>query len=266
MAKDIVFDSERYERNRRLRLILLPIAFLAAVLVIAALAALLIGYFRGQNHTGGEELPYPYTWRTGRNGVITLELDHASAPEAKWQYAEESSVLDVAESKQSKSVTRFTLTPTATGRALSVFCLTVGESDIYELSFLTETQAANGVMESEIVTATGRALQAELTGSDESGLSYRVYSENNRFVISVTTADSDDAAGWTCASSDETIAEPIGVISSGRTSRAFAVPGGAAGSCTLTMKNESTGATLTVECQTDTDGALMAVSHELHNS
>lgn len=266
MAKDLVFESERYEKHRRLRLILLPIVFLAAVLILAALAALLIGYFRGQSHTGGENLAYPYTWRAGRNGVVTLELDHATVPDDIWQYEETSGVLDVTGGKQTKTVTRFTLTPTATGRALSVFRLTENGSDVYELSVLTETQSVDGAMQTEIVSATGRPMQAELTGSDESGLSYRIYYENDRLIIAVTTAVNSEGAFWTCASSDEKIASSVGVISSGRTSRAYVSPGGTEGSCTLTMKNESTGAALTVECQTDTDGVLTAVSHELHNS
>ena len=147
MAKDLVFESERYEKHRRLRLILLPIVFLAAVLILAALAALLIGYFRGQSHTGGENLAYPYTWRAGRNGVVTLELDHATVPDDIWQYEETSGVLDVTGGKQTKTVTRFTLTPTATGRALSVFRLTENGSDVYELSVLTETQSVDGAMQ-----------------------------------------------------------------------------------------------------------------------
>ena len=84
MAKNVVFESERYEKRQIFKRIGIPLAVVIGAILIAVVVALIVRGGRGKPVSGGEDTPYPYTWTANRNGSVTLVLDRAAAPGYIW--------------------------------------------------------------------------------------------------------------------------------------------------------------------------------------
>ena len=147
MAKDIVFESERYEKRQSVKRYLFPAVGILIIIVIAVAVTLLL---RGRRTvvTGGEDTPYPYTWTANRDGTAVLELDHSASPDCVWQLLSASRQLSVrSEENPKEQKSRFTLKPEGEGRMMLNFVLhrAGDESDrIYQLYFLAETEMSKG--------------------------------------------------------------------------------------------------------------------------
>ena len=284
MAEEIVFESERYEKKQTIKRWLIPAAMMLAIILIAAALAF---FFRGggRKHTGGEETPYPYTWRAGKNGVISLELDRSAAPGYLWTASDAGALMSVAETQDAeKSRTIFTLTPQAAGRTVLVFSLQ-REGDaadrIYEISALAETDESGRSLSSELLSISGKPLLGTVRGGEDTDYPYLVrMDEDGDLLLAIADntspaeetgqkdgdaerADQKDA-GWQCTSEDAGIAEVLGVITQESGAVAYLRSGPQPGTVRVHMTDSISGTQLNLELETDGSGEIRLLSHSLN--
>jgi hypothetical protein len=281
MAEEIVFDSERFAKKQTIKRWLIPaIALLAIVLIAAALALVFRG--GGRKYTGGEETPYPYTWRAGKNGVISLELDRSAAPDCLWTAAGPDPLMDVAETQDAEEQkTQFVLTPLAAGRTVLTFSLLRNgdETDcIYELSVLAEVAENGKSLSSGLISFSGKELPGVVRGGTDTDYPYLLYTDaDGDMRITVITnapapdetaqedADSDDkGSGWSCVCENESIAKVIGVITREDAVTAYLRPGTTPGTVRVQMTDSVSGTELSLELETDGSGSIRLLTHELY--
>ena len=217
MAQDVVFDSERLEKRERAKKLLIPAAVTVGILLLVMIAAVVTGMLRGKTVTGGEDTPYPFSWRANRDGVITLEIDRADAEGYKWNYIPfvpqdglELEDMDQtiyepvfsveSDAKQKEGKDRFILTPLKEGRQVITFglCGTQGETDeIYEVNLLAEYSLEDGKTSSQFLSSSGMEKIGKLSGNG-AGFFYEIYQAGDD-VITITVKDTNE---------QETAAEP----------------------------------------------------------
>lgn len=284
MAEKIVFDSERFAKKQAIKRWLIPVAVLLAIILIAAALAL---FFRGggKKYTGGEETPYPYTWRAGKNGVISLELDRSAAPGYVWTAADAGQLMSVAESQDAEnSRTLFTLMPQAAGRSVLVFALQRegdAEDRIYEISALAETDESGRSLSSALLSISGKPLLGTVRGGEGTNYPYLVrMDEDGDLLIAIAdnassqeetepeggdavSADSKDTR-WQCTSENESIAEVLGVITQETGAAAYLRSGSQPGAVRVCMTDSVSGTQLILELETDGNGEFRLLSHSLN--
>ena len=300
MAHEVIFESERLERRRRVKRWLVPTVGILLLLVgIIAVAVVLRG--RTVRVAGGEDTPYPYTWTADRTGAALLEIDCSAAPGYTWRTESVSGGISVTPSAQgSQGKTAFTLTPAGSGRAMLSFvlCGTGDPTDrIYGLDFLAETGEVGDRLQSLPVSVSGHAIQGVVRGGNDGAFPYTLRTdEDGDLCIAValpqTSEEGVDArmgelfakleAGeiseealaeaylemtgqgadwdWDSDSSDEGVALSLGVIYGEGEVSAYFRPGPEQGSVTLRLFDSVSGVCITAECENGTDG-LMALSH-----
>ena len=125
MAKDVVFESEKYMQRQETLRKWMPLICLAAILLVVVVIALILRGSRGVVNTGGEDTPYPYSWSVDRKGVLTLEIDQTAAEGYSWTAADYDFTRLTIErpEKPKEGVSTFTITPEAAGRYICVFDL-----------------------------------------------------------------------------------------------------------------------------------------------
>ena len=289
MAKDVVFESERYEKRQSAKRFLFPAIGILAVAVIAVAVTLLLRS-RTTVISGGEDTPYPYTWTVNKNGTATLELDHAASPDYDWRprsASPEMSVLSGGDRQQNK--TSFTLKPEREGRMTVVFVLQRGDDEldrVYELYFLVEAESAKDRLNASPVSVAGKPLQGVIRGGAESEFPYSIRTdEDGDLAITVRmpgpAAGSEEAGqgeevspeaevvedgvsyDWDGSSSDESAALPLGVIYGDEEITAYFRPGAVSGSVTLRVSEAVTGTCITVTCENGEGGSLQVISHSI---
>ena len=283
MAKDLEFESERYEKRQNAKRYLYPAIGILVILVIAVGLTLLLRGRRAGAFTGGEDTPYPYTWTVNRNGTALLELDHAASPGYVWAETSPSGGMTVTARESKENSTLFTLTPEGEGRRMLHFVLR-GEADpsdcIYELHFLTETVRGREHLEAGAVSAAGNPLQAVIRGGEEGAWPYSIRTDADgdlAITIRLPQMPASDAAAeaaeagqayasapdaeWTCGSGDEAVALPLGVIYGDEEIVCYFRPGGTAGTANVTLKEETTGACITAELENSGGSSLRVLSH-----
>lgn len=295
MAKDVVFESERYEKRQSIKRYLFPAL---GILVIAAIAIAVTLLLRGRRLTvisGGEDTPYPYVWTVNKNGSVVLEIDHSASPGYVWRQAVSAAGMSVmTEEDSGQSKTRFTLTPTGEERSMLRFVLLKeedGADRIYELSFLAEAQQSNGKLAATPVSVAGKPLQGKISSDADSLIPYTVRTDmDGDLLIAVALpAQEDDTAGgeeagteetenetadadgesdavstdWNCDSSDTAVAQPLGVIYGDEEIVAYFRPGSVSGNVTLRMTEHISGAYITVECENSGDSTLRVLAHSV---
>ena len=277
MAKDVIFDSERYEKQQSIKRWAIPLAALLGIIIIAAAIALILRSGRGKPIAGGEDTPYPYTWAVNRNGSVTLVLDRSAAPDFRWIAAGEDSLMSV-ETAQEDSLTRFTLTPLGEGRSILTFalCRAGDETDrIYELHALTETTQDGKTLRSAVLSVSGRLLQGTVRGGEGTDYPYMLFTDaDGDLVLAVTdnspipeeeteqSADTKDG-GWACVSENEAVAEVLGVIVRENTAAAYLRAGAETGTVRVRMADSVSGTEIVLELEADGSGALMLLEHSL---
>ncbi|MBR2716141.1 MAG: hypothetical protein IKP17_05075 [Oscillospiraceae bacterium] len=298
MAKDVIFDSERFEKRQSVKRYAIPAAAILAVIVAVAVIALIVRGGRGKPVTGGTDTDYPYTWAAGKNGSLVLEIDRSAAPDCLWIPVGEDSRTTV-ETAQEEGRTRFTLVPQEAGRSVLHFalCRSGNETDrIYELSALTETTREGKALSSAVLSISGRPLQGTVTGGEGTDYPYLVFTDaDGDLVVTVTdespvpeeeeedkeahTDETPDEAGeapeeeaeyvyekpdegWTCVSENEAVAAVLGVITRDNTAAAYLRAGAGTGTTLVRMSDSVSGTEIVLELTSD-GSSLLLLDHSL---
>ena len=189
MAKDVVFESEKYMQRQETKRKWLPVLCLAAILLAVIVIALIIRGSRGVVYTGGEDTPYPYSWSVDRKGELKLEIDNSAAEGYTWAATD----YDIREleigrpEKQPQGKSSFTIKANDAGRYVSVFSLVNREdrSDcIYEWRFMMDSaQVTEGETASagplSILSGSGMERNGKMKNAEEDVLSYTLYADDD---------------------------------------------------------------------------------------
>lgn len=286
MADKIVFDSERLEKRQQLKRWLIPAAALLIVILIAAVIALIVRGSRESSVAGGMDTDYPYTWASGKDGSILLEIDRSAAPGYRWIAAEGETQMSVSEQQDDAAgKTRFTLSPREEGRTVLTFrlCRPGDETDrIYVISALAETTVSGKSLRSALLSVSGRPLQGTVRGGEETDYPYLLYTDADGDLVLVVTdnrpvpeeeeemtdkpEDSSEKKdeGWSCVSENEAVAQVLGVITRENTAAAYLRAGSEPGSVLVRMADSVSGTEIVLELEADGSGALMLLDHSLH--
>ena len=297
MAKDVVFESERYEKRQSIKRWLFPIVGIL-ILAAAAVAVTLLLQGRGTVISGGEDTLYPYTWTVNKDGTVTLELDRSSAPDYVWKPDAVSAMCAVVCRENGEGKDDYLLTPSSEGRMKLSFSLQRAEDAgdrIFALVFLAEAEEQKGQLSLTPVSAVGKPLQGTVRGGEDAGLSYTIRTDEDGdlvFTVLLTAAEEEtetkawedmtaeerqramdeayaamkaeeDASDWDCSSGDEGIALPLGVVYGDGAAAAYFRPGPEAGAVILRMIDAVSGACITAECENSPEGSLTVLSHDV---
>jgi hypothetical protein len=281
MAKDIIFDSERLERQQNRKRYLIPAAVLAGLVVLVVVIALVVRGSRTKPVTGGEGTDYPYVWTVNKNGSLSLEIDRAAAPGFQWVEEGSNALLTVtAEQDSANGKTRFTLTPKTVGRAVLVFSLQREEDEsdrIFELAALAEVAEDGKKVKTSLLSVSGKPLFGVLRGGEETICPYFIrMDDDGDLMIGIRTAalpqeppetedgETDDKDwGWQCVCDDEAVAEVLGVIGDEETTVAYLRPGTTPGTARVRMADSVSGTEFTAELELSEDGSIRFLSHSI---
>ena len=282
MAKDIIFDSERFEKQQTVKRYLIPIAVLVGLLVVAAVAALILRGSRGKPAAGGEDTPYPYTWASGKNGSVTLLVDRAAAPGYLWLPAAESRQMEVAVRQDAQTgKTEFTLTPREAGRSVLQFRLQREDDPgdcIFELTALSNTDFDGRNMTTKLMSVSSRPLLGVVRGGEGTLCPYMLREDDDGDVVvfiqdmepepseeedASKTETDDTEEAWQCASENQAVAEFLGTIRSDEGIAFYLRPGTAPGTTRVRMWKPETGTELIMDFALDESGSFSLLSHEL---
>ena len=273
-SKDVVFDSERYEREQSIKRFLIPAAVLLGVIAVVAAAALLLRGGRVRPMTGGEDTAYPYTWVVNKNGSISLELDQSAAPGYVWTAPEENGIFAVTlEPNTEGERTRFTLAPQREGRNVLVFALEGAEEDrIFELSVLAEVSRGDRSLTGNLLSLSGKRLPGVVRGGEGTPYPYRIFADQDGDLCILIT-NPDDGEGenkgeankdgdWQLASDKPEAAQPLGIMQADDAIAAYVRPGTLPGRAEVRVYNLRTGAELSFILELGEDGTLIPVTED----
>ena len=273
-SKDVVFDSERYEREQSIKRFLIPAAVLLGVIAVVAAAALLLRGGRVRPMTGGEDTAYPYTWVVNKNGSISLELDQSAAPGYVWTAPEENGIFAVTlEPNTEGERTRFTLTPQREGRNVLVFALQGAEEDrIFELSVLAEVSRGDRSLTGNLLSLSGKRLPGVVRGGEGTPYPYRIFADQDGdLCILITNPDAGERENkgeankdgdWQLASDKPEAAQPLGIMQADDAIAAYVRPGTLPGRAEVRVYNLRTGAELSFILELGEDGTLIPVTED----
>lgn len=280
MAKDVIFDSERYEKQQTVKRFLIPAAVLVGLIVLVVMAALIIRGSRGKPVAGGEDTAYPYTWAANRDGSITLILDRAAAPDYLWTSAAAVSQMEIAAKQDvSEGKTQFTLTPKEAGRYVLEFRLQ-READpddcIFEWTALSDVAYDGKTMKASLLSLSGRRLAGVVRGGEDTLCPYQIRQDEDGDMMIVITdmepvsdekEENDDAGrekkpeGWQCEPGDESVAEYLGMIRDDEYTIVYLRAGTTPGRTRVRIWKVETGTELTIEFELDEAGVLLPLEH-----
>ena len=284
MAKNVVFESERFEKQQRIRRYALPAAVIVGAIVIAVVAALIFRGGRGKPVTGGEDTAYPYTWATNKNGSVTLMVDRSAAPGYIWTASGDVPQMEIA-AKQDvpEGKTQFTLTPKEAGRYVLEFRL-LREKDpddcIFEWTVLSDASFDGKTMRASLLSVSGHRLTGVVRGGEDTLCPYQIRQDEDGDLMVVIMdmepvpeeeegENSEDAGqekkpeGWQCESGDESVAEYLGMITDDEAVVIYLRSGTAPGRTGVRIWKIETGTELTIEFELDENGALVPLEHSL---
>lgn len=289
MAKDLEFESERYEKRQSIKRWAIPAAALLAVVAVAVVVALILRANRGKVFAGGEDTPYPYRWTENKNGSVSLEIDRSSSPGSLWTAPEEAPGLAV-EASQSGEKTVFTLTPREEGRTVLTLALLDETGDrLSEVYVLADAAYEGETLALRLGSVGEKQLTGTVRGGEDTPFPYSVRADGSGDLLVTVTpalrpeeeeardaiaaipegeaAEGIEASGtpssdWRCESGDEAVAAVLGVIAAGDGITAYLRPG-AAGSARVRLYDDLTGASLTLELASDGNGTLQVLSHQM---
>ena len=283
MAKNVVFESERFEKQQRIRRYALPAAVIVGAIVIAVVAALIFRGGRGKPVTGGEDTAYPYTWATNKNGSVTLMVDRSAAPGYIWTASGDVPQMEIA-AKQDvpEGKTQFTLTPKEAGRYVLEFRL-LREKDpddcIFEWTVLSDASFDGKTMKASLLSLSGRRLAGVVRGGEDTLCPYQIRQDEDGDLMIIIAdmepepeedgeeTDGEDKdeknAGWQCESEDEAVAEYLGLITDEEYAVVYLRGGTTPGRTRVRIWKAETGTELTVELELDETGALLPLEHSI---
>jgi len=284
MAKNVVFESERYEKRLSIRRYWIPVAVILGAIVIAIVAALIIRGGRGKPVAGGEDTPYPYTWAANKNGSVTLLADRAAAPGYIWVSASDVPQMEIAVKQDvPEGKTQFNLTPKEAGRYVLEFRLQ-REKDpddcIFEWTALSDVAYDGKTMRASLLSVSGRRLVGVTRGGENTLCPYQIRQDEDGDLMVVITdmepvseeeeeEDSEDGGqekkleGWQCEPGDESVAECLGTIRNGENTVVYLRAGTIPGRTQVRIWKIETGTELTIEFELDENGALLPLEHSI---
>ena len=291
VAEELLFDSEIQEKKAKRRKWLFPLLALAVILVIAVVVALLLRPKKkeAEIYKGGEDTLYPYTWQTGKDGSILLELPHENDPDYRWALSnpDELAVVEAEREKKDRNgATRITLTPKEAGRDIVELILlreedaasaetaasgkdtgkeaepTNTQDSIYRLTLLVEFSEEGGSLQGTVLNSSGIRLQGFLTGGADSENPYRIYSENEVYVIAaVRIASLETDWMFEILSGAESITGESIQYAGGEV-RLYLRAGEKPGESELLFRSEAAGAELRLRALLQEDGTLLITDHQ----
>ena len=284
MAKNVVFESERYEKRQVFKRIGIPLAVVIGVIVIAVVVALIVRGGRGKPVSGGEGTPDPHTWTANRNGSVTLVLDRAAAPGYLWSASTDIPEMGIA-AKQDvpEGKTQFTLTPKEAGRYVLGFRLqreNDPEDCIFEISALSEATFDGKTTRGSLLNLSGRRLPGVVRGGEDTLCPYMLRRDEDGdtvvLIMDMETIPEDDPdensedaggikkpAGWQCESGDESVVEYLGLIENGENTAVYLRGGTNPGRALVRIWRIETGTELTIEFELDGNGTLLPLEHSI---
>ena len=281
MAKNVVFESERYEKRQVFKRIGIPLAVVIGAIVIAVVVALIVRGGRGKPISGGEDTPYPYTWTANRNGSVTLVLDRAAAPGYFWTASTAIPEMGIA-AKQDvpEGKTQFTLTPKEAGRYVLEFRLqreNDPEDCIFAWTVLSDASFDGKTMRASLLSLSGRRLAGVARGGEDTLCPYQIrQDEDGDLMVIITDMEPDEEeeetdeedldkkpTGWQCEPADEAVAEYLGLIMDDETVTVYLRGGTTPGRTRVRIWKVETGTELTVELELDENGALVPLEHSI---
>lgn len=185
MAKDVVFESEKYMQRQEAKRKWIPILCFAAILLVIILIALFLRGNNGVVYTEGEDTPYPYSWSVNKKGELTLDI---TKPEGYiWRTGSvDPRTLNVqCPEKQPDGVSRFVITPQEAGRFVPVFTLVKTEDTedaVYEWRLLMDSalvteNEAQTIGPLSVVSGTGSELTGKTRSSEDDAVAYTIHAD-----------------------------------------------------------------------------------------
>ena len=284
MAKDIVFESERYEKRQTFKRLVIPLAVLVGVIAAAVVAALIIRGSRGRPVAGGEDTPYPYTWTASRNGSVTIELDRAAAPGYVWAPAAPAAQMEIAEKQNApEGKSQFILTSKEEGRCVLEFRLQRADDPddcVFVLSALAATEFDGRRMSLSLLKLSGRRMAGVVRGGEDTLCPYMLRQDEDGDTVvlimdmeTIPESDQDEddeeaggikkPAGWQCEPGDESVVEYLGMIEDGENTAVYLRGGTNPGRTLVRIWRIETGTELTIEFELDGNGALLPLEHSI---
>lgn len=255
MADTPVFESEKLLKKQRKKRILLIVVLGVVILLAAASAALLAGRCSGRTHTGGEELPFTYTWREAADGSAAITVSTEGEEALSWRVTDPGDsfgCVGIEPSGSGKGGSSFKLTPIKEGRSAAVITLGGDGADKYAMELLTEAYADGPKLRCRVLNASCRRVQTEMRA--EGDVSYHIYTDaDGDTVIEVESGCTD----WECISSNEAAAAVIGVINGDGCVKAYIRSGGEPGEAEVTLESAADGKKLTAAFTLGSDGGLI---------
>ena len=257
---DVVFSSERLESQERLKKILIPLAVLLLIVAAVVAAAFIMRSVRGTSSTGGEDTPYPYSWRNNSKGVMTLEIDRGGVEGSSWLAVNNDPANMPVETaqKQPKGADRFTVTPTGAGRSNQVFVLMGedGEASV-KLEMLMEAALNDkGVLQTEVLSSSILERQRTTQGGADSAYPYSYTSDTDGFLV-VTVSGAAVYNDWDCSCDNEAAAYFAGLFYEEDDIITYLCPGTEPGNCTAVIFSKEGGVELTLELELSEGGAIL---------
>lgn len=241
MAETPVFESEKQFKKQRKRRIL--IAVIAAVLVAAAAVAvgLLNKSCAARTHTGGEDLPFPYTWRQLSDGSAVLSVT-TGGEGLSWRISdpgEEYGTVGMIDEGVRNGESRFKLTPMSEGRAISTITLSPegGDKGAYVMELLTEAYKEGSRLRCRVLNATCKLTQQAIEVT-EGPFAYRIFKDEDGDMIMEVPGSAED---WECVSSDEETAAILGVVYDEGAVRAYLRAGSKPGESEVVLTSAADG-------------------------
>ena len=288
MAKNntnIVFDSERLEQQQRLKRILIPVAVVAAVVIITVVLALVLRNRAGEVHTGGEDTPYPYKWQAEKGGTVILEIDRSAAPDCLWSAGDSGDAITVeTEQPEDRAVTRFTLTPARAARQVITFTLHKAEdvsNKFYELTVLVEAAESGRSLRSELLSFSGKGFFGTIFGGEDTYYPYVITMDEDGdveiaimdFTPSPEPEEEEEEdlqdhfedevfEGWLCECENEEVLAFLGIAEEDYIVIAYLRPTGAAGTARVIMRHTG-GTQLTLEIEADGGGSIQLLNYAM---
>lgn len=185
MAKDVVFESEKYMQRQEAKRKWIPIVCFAAILLVIILIALFLRGNNGVVYTGGEDTPYPYSWSVNKKGELTLDITKPKGYTWRTVGVDPRTLNVQHPEKQPDGISRFVFTPEEAGRFVPVFTLVRtddAEDAIYEWRLLmdsalvteNETQTAGPL---SVISGTGSELAGKTRSSEDDAVAYTIHAD-----------------------------------------------------------------------------------------
>lgn len=246
MAETPIFESEKQLKRQRRRRVLLIIAVIALAVAAAVAFGLISASCNGKPQTGGEDLPYSYTWARAADGSAKLSV--AREGELVWRIDDAGDAfgtVGVTCVGSKADATEFKLAPISEGR--SIVKLILGEKegtagDKYSMELLTEAFTEGGKLCCRVLSASCAPICS--VDVSDGAFPYSIHMDDDGDIVIEVPGAAED---WECVSSNEAAASVIGVILSESSVRAYIRAGSEPGTSEVVLRSVTEGRELKAE-------------------